>query len=91
MNTISTSEAKNNWSEITSSAENGEPQIITENGRKTVVVISYREFERLTSKKVPLVEFLLDNPSRTDGVEIDLTRDKSVGTDEIDFNEDDFV
>ncbi len=91
MKTISTFEAKNKLSEVIASAERGEPQIITKNGRKSAVVISYQEFERLTAKKVPLVEFLLDNPSRTDDVEIDLTRDKSVHVDRTDFNGEDFV
>ncbi|MDQ2745984.1 MAG: type II toxin-antitoxin system Phd/YefM family antitoxin, partial [Acidobacteriota bacterium] len=77
MKTISTFEAKNKLSEVIASAERGEPQIITKNGRKSAVVISYQEFERLTAKTVPLVEFLLANPSRTDGVEIDTTRDKT--------------
>jgi prevent-host-death family protein len=91
MKTISTFEAKNKLSEVIASAERGEPQVITKNGRKSAVVISFQEFERLTAKKIPLVEFLLDNPSRTDAVEIDLTRDKSFPTDEIDFNGEDFV
>ncbi len=42
-------------------------------------------------KKQSLVEFLLNNPSRTDDVEIDLTRDKSVYLSLVDFNGDDFV
>ncbi len=91
MKTISTFEAKNKLSEVIASAERGEPQIITKNGRKSAVIISYGEFERLTAKKIPLVEFLLDNPSRTADVEIDLTRDQSAPTAEIDFNGEDFV
>ena len=91
MKTFSTFEAKNKLSEVIASAERGEPQIITKNGREAAVVISFREFERLTAKNTPLVEFLLDNSSRTDGAEIDLTRDKSVHTDRIDFNGEDFV
>lgn len=86
MKTISTFEAKNKLSEVIASAERGEPQIITKNGRKSAVVISYQEFQRLTTKKIPLVEFLLDNPSRNDDIEIDLTRDKSVHDDRVDFN-----
>lgn len=91
MRTISTFEAKNKLSEVIASAERGEPQIITKNGKETAVVISYKEFQRLTAKKIPLVDFLLDNPSRTDDVEIDLTRDKSVFPDRIDFNGEDFL
>ena len=70
MKTFSTSEAKNNWSEIISSAENGEPQIIMENGRKAAVIISFQQFEQLI---------------------IDLTKDESVSTDEIDFNGEEFL
>lgn len=91
MKTISTFEAKNKLSEVIASAERGEPQIITKNGRKSAVVISYQEFERLTAKKVPLVEFLLDNPSRTNDIEIDTARDKTVSDERIDFNGDDFL
>ena len=91
MRTISTFEAKNKLSEVIASAERGEPQIITKNGKETAVVISYREFQRLTTQKIPLVDFLLDNPSRTDDIEIDLTRDKSVFPDRIDFNGEDFL
>lgn len=91
MKTISTFEAKNKLSEVIASAERGEPQIITKNGRKSAVVISFEEFERLTAKRIPLVEFLLDNPSRTDNIEIDLTRDKSLPADRIDFDGEDFV
>lgn len=91
MKMISTFEAKNKLSEVIASAERGEPQIITKNGRKSAVVISYQEFERLTARKIPLVEFLLDNPSRTADVEIDLSRDKRAAADRLDFNGEDFV
>ncbi len=37
MKTISTFEAKNKLSELIASAERGEPQIITKNGRKSAV------------------------------------------------------
>ena len=88
MKTISTFEAKNKLSEVIASAERGEPQIITKNGRETAVVISYQEFKRLTAKKESLSDFLLNSPLR--GSDIDLTRDKSVHTDTIDFNSDEY-
>ena len=91
MKTFSTFEAKNKLSEVIASAERGEPQVITKNGREAAVVISFREFQRLTAKKIPLVAFLLDNPSRTDGIELDLTRDQSILTGELDFNGEEFV
>lgn len=88
MNTISTFEAKNKLSEVIASAELGEPQVITRNGRKTAVVISYREFERLTAKKESLSDFLLNSPLR--GSDIDLTRSKETHQDTIDFNSDEY-
>lgn len=90
MKTISTFEAKNKLSEVIASAERGEPQIITKNGRKSAVVISYQEFERLTAKQESLSDFLLDNPFRKYGIEIDLTRDKIIFPDRVDFNGEDF-
>ena len=83
MKTYSTFEAKNKLSEVIASAERGEPQVITRNGRKSAVVISYAEFERLTAKKEPLSDFLLGSPLR--GSKIDLTRSTDPGRDEVDF------
>lgn len=77
MKTFTIFEAKNILSEMIASAECNEPQIITKDGREVAVIISYRKFQRLTAKKKSLVEFLLNNPSRTDNVEIDLTRSKA--------------
>ena len=85
MKTISTFEAKNKLSEVIASAERGEPQIITKNGRKSAVVISYQEFERLTAKKESLSEFLLNSPLR--GADIDFTRSKDTGRAVVDFSE----
>jgi prevent-host-death family protein len=89
MKTISTFEAKNKLSEVIASAERGEPQIITKNGRKSAVVISYQEFERLTARKKSLSEFLLDSPLRD--AEIDLTRDKRPVEKTIDFNGEEYL
>ena len=84
MKTISTFDAKNKLSEVIALAEQGEPQIITNNGRKAAVVIAYAEFERLTAKKESLSEFLLSSPLRNS--EIDLTRSKDTGRATLDFS-----
>lgn len=89
MKTISTLEVKDKLSEVIASAENGEPQIITRNGKETAVVISYREFQRLTAKKETLSEFLLNSPLRESG--IDLTRSKDTGRETIDFNSEEYL
>lgn len=77
MKTISTFEAKNKLSEVIASAERGEPQVITKNGRRAAVVISYSEFETLTAKKESLSDFLLGSPLR--GANLDVTRSQDTG------------
>jgi prevent-host-death family protein len=88
MKTFSTFEAKNKLSEVIASAERGEPQVITKNGREAAVVISYLEFQRLTAKNESLSDFLLNSPLR--GAEIDLTRSKDTGRETIDFSSEEY-
>ena len=87
MKNVSIFVGKNKFSELVASAAKGEPQLITKNGTPTAVVISYNDYNRLTAKEKPLVEFLLDNPARKYGIELDLTRDKDMGPPTIDFSE----
>ena len=87
MKNVSIFEGKNKFSELVASAAKGEPQLITKNGTPTAVVISYNDYNRLTAKEKPLVEFLLDNPAHKYGIELDLTRDKDMGPPTIDFSE----
>lgn len=87
MRTLSIFEGKNKFSELVANAAKGEPQIITKNGKETAVVISIEEYKRLKSKEKPLSEFLLDNPARKYGIELDLTRDKDMGRPTLDFSE----
>lgn len=88
MKTFSTFEAKNKLSEVIASAERGEPQVITKNGREAAVVISYLEFQRLTAKNESLSDFLLNSPLR--GAKIDLTRSKDTGRETIDFSSEEY-
>jgi len=76
MKKFSIFEGKNKFSELINNAANGEPQIITKNGKETAVVISFDDYKRMKVKERPLVEFLLDNPGHKYGLEIDLTRDQ---------------
>ncbi len=75
MNKNSTFDAKNNLSALIAAATKGEPQLITKNGEKTAVLISYEDYRRLTTKNESLVDFLLNSPLRGSG--IDLTRSKA--------------
>lgn len=88
MKTFSTFEAKNKLSQVIASAERGEPQVITKNGREAAVVISYREFQRLTAKNESLSDFLLNSPLR--GARIDLTRSKDTGRETVDFSSEEY-
>ncbi len=85
MKKVSIFEGKNKFSEIVNGAANGEPQIITKNGRETAVIISFDDYKRLSSRKESLSEFLLKSPFHGSG--IDLTRDKDLGRPVLDFSD----
>jgi prevent-host-death family protein len=87
MKTVSVFEGKNKFSELVANAAKGEPQIITKNGKETAVVISIDEYKRLKARQGSLSEFLLNNPARKYGIELDLTRDKDTGRSGPDFSE----
>ncbi len=86
MKTVSIFEGKNKFSELVANAANGEPQVITKNGKETAVVISIEEYRKLKAKQGSLSDFLLNSPLRGSG--IDLTRDKDMGRPAPDFSED---
>ncbi len=88
MKTISIYDGKNRFSEIVANAAKGEPQVITKNGKETAVIISIADFRRLKGNPQPLEEFLLNNPARKYGIELDLKRDKSPVRPGPDFSED---
>ena len=90
MKHVSVFEGKNKFSELVANAAKGEPQVITKNGTATAVVISFSEYKRLTAKKQSLSEFLLDNPARKYGIDLDLTRDQDTGRPTIDFDSEEY-
>lgn len=67
-------DAKNKLSELITRAIKQGPQLITKHGEKTVVVISYVEYERLRRSQEKLSEFFRASPLAG----LDLTRDKSL-------------
>jgi prevent-host-death family protein len=69
-------DAKNQLSEVIARALKQGPQVITRHGRKTVVVVSYAEYKSLQKTQVKFSEFFRSSPLA--GVELDLTRDKSL-------------
>ncbi|MFL6468757.1 MAG: type II toxin-antitoxin system Phd/YefM family antitoxin [Pyrinomonadaceae bacterium] len=87
MKKFSVFEGKNKFSEVVTNAANGEPQVITKNGKETAVVISYADYKKLTAPKKSFVDFLLDNPARKYGMDLDLTRDNDAAYREVDLSD----
>ena len=67
-------DAKNKLSEVIAQALQQGPQLITKHGEKTVVVISYIEYEKLRKSQGKISEFFSSSPL----AEINLARDKSI-------------
>lgn len=67
-------DAKNKLSEVIARALQQGPQLITKHGEKTVVVISYIEYEKLRKSQGKISEFFSSSPL----AEINLARDKSI-------------
>lgn len=74
-------DAKNKLSEVIARAQKHGPQLITRHGEKTVVVVSYAEFEKLRKSRGKLSEFFKASPL----ADIELTRDKSLARTGIDL------
>ena len=67
-------DAKNKLSEVIARALKQGPQLITRHGEKTVVVVSYAEYEKLRKSQGKLSEFFSTSPLAG----IELKRDKSL-------------
>lgn len=65
--------AKAKLSEVIDRAQST-PQTITRNGKPSVVVVSAEEWQRKTTRKGTLAEFLMASPLR--GAELDLERQR---------------
>lgn len=87
MKRLSVLEGKNKFSQVVAAAADGEPQIITKNGKETAVVISIDEYRRLAHGERSLVDVLLDNPARKYGIELDFSRSKDLGRPPINFDD----
>lgn len=67
-------DAKSNFSDVIAHALTKGPQLITKNGEKTAIVLSYVEYKRLCKSQRKLSEFFKASPL----ADIDLTRDKNL-------------
>lgn len=70
-------EAKNKFTEVVEKALSAGPQMISRRGIDTVVVISIKDYKKLTRPEGTLVEFFAQSPLR--GVKLDLERDRDTG------------
>jgi prevent-host-death family protein len=70
-------EAKNRLSEVVRKARSEGPQVITLHGADAVVVISARDFGRLSRRKGRLVDFFRKSPLA--GVDLKLARSRDTG------------
>ncbi len=68
-------EAKSRFSELVERTLSSGAQIVTRRGKKTVVILPYEEYQRMTEKPNSLTEFLLSSPLA--GAELEITRDSS--------------
>jgi prevent-host-death family protein len=75
MTTWQLRDAKARLSELVRQAERRGPQRITVHGRPAAVLLSQRDYERLTERKPSFVEFMRASPLV--GVELEIERDTS--------------
>jgi prevent-host-death family protein len=69
-------EAKARFSELIDKALHEGAQEITRHGRRAVVVVAAREWDRRATRQESLVEFLDRSPLRGSGLEIERLRDR---------------
>lgn len=70
-------EAKNQLSEVVRKAQSDGPQVITLHGNDAAVVVSAKDYGRLSRPRGKLVDFFRKSPLI--GVELILRRDKDTG------------
>jgi antitoxin Phd len=69
-------DAKSKFSELVERALAQGVQIVTRRGRKTVVVMPFEEYERLSKPAQHLSQFLLESP--LSGADLDITRNQGL-------------
>ncbi len=69
-------DAKSKFSEVVECALSQGAQIVTRRGKKTVVVMPFEEYEKLTRQNISLSEFLLSSPLKNS--ELSIERNKNL-------------
>lgn len=72
-------DAKAKFSELVKCAVSEGPQNITVHGKSTVIILSRKEYDKLTKPKVSFIQFLRNSPLV--GMNLRLKRDKSTTRD----------
>ena len=68
-------DARANFSELIDRAMSEGPQLVTRNGKKAVVVVSARDWERRRRRRGDLVDFFVNSPLREEGLIIERLTD----------------
>jgi len=72
-------DAKAKFSQVVDDALKIGPQYVTRRGQEAVVVLSVKEYKKITSTKPPLKEFLLNCPKMDSDFEFQRQKDYSKG------------
>ena len=70
-------EAKNKLSEVINRAAASGPQVVTRHGERVAVIVSAREFDRLSGPRLSLWQYLRTAPTK--GMRLRIKRDRSPG------------
>lgn len=70
-------DAKAKFSQVVEDALKIGPQFVTRRGQEAVVIVSVKEYKKITSKKPTLKEFLLNCPKMDDDFEFERQKDYS--------------
>lgn len=68
-------EAKNKFSNLVDRALHEGPQVVTKHGKRSVVVLSVKDYQKITKPKSSLLSFFQCSPLA--GISLNLKRDKS--------------
>ena len=68
-------DAKAKFSQVVDEALKIGPQYVTRRGREAVVVLSVKEYKKITSKKPTFKKFLLSSPKMDEGFELERQKD----------------
>lgn len=79
MSTWQLQEAKARFSELMRGADKTGPQTITVRGRRTAVLLSAKDYDRLSGRKPSLVAFMRASPLA--GIDLTVDRDRSPARD----------